>query len=271
MKKFRGSLLLDNPELWRKQVFSFQEASRMLSCPGQALHAILYRLVRKGKLLRIKRGLFAFNVRGNGPSQTGYPQNWYVVGRALAEKAPYFFSYYTAMHLHGMTTESVQTLFMSLAKQRRLSANLKIPLYWVAVRPETFWGLEELWVTHEEKVWASNLERTIIDILDRPDLSGGILEIARGLELVKRKIDYRKLAAYARRFGSFAAAKRLGFLCEILSLGSEQAPKSLQKFVKRSASYALFDPTLAVKGSYLSRWHLRVNLEPDEIKRNLMT
>lgn len=267
----REPILLDNLFLIRKGVFSTEDAVKAVGWPRKELHPVLFRLVKKGKLARIKRGLFCLVPPGTRGSEKGYPQNWFLIARALAADKPYFISHYSAMQLHGMTSQSIQTIFISQSVQRRSPQELRIPIRFVTVPKKRFWGLEEKWVTNEEKIWVSDRERTVCDILDRPDLGGGISEIARGLWLVKKEIGASKLVRYAKRFGSYAAAKRLGFLMETLGVGSPQQIKEMYQFIRSSVSYAFFDPTLKKTGRHLRRWRLRLNLEIAEIETNLAT
>jgi len=267
----RESTLLNNAWLIQKRVFSTQEAEKSLGWSKADLHAVLFRLVEKGKLIRIKRGLFCLVPPGLRSLKRGYPQNWFLIAKALAGEKPYFISHYSAMQLHGMTSESIQTIFMSRLEQRRVPKDLRIPIRYVTIPQKRFWGLEEKWVTNEEKVYVSDLERTILDILDRPDLAGGISEIARGLWLVKNDIHASKLVPYAKRFDSLAAVKRLGFLMEKLDLGSQEVVHQLNEFVQSSASFAFLDPASKQEGRYLSRWHLRINVDMAGIRENLMT
>lgn len=78
------------------------------------VHPILFRLVKKGRLMRIKRGLFCIQPPGAVGSRQGCSQNWFLIARSLAGDRPYFISHYSAMQLHGMTGESVQTIFISM-------------------------------------------------------------------------------------------------------------------------------------------------------------
>lgn len=268
-KQRRGADLIEHPILIRKRIFSTHEAGTLLGWSHKEIHPILFRLVKKGRLIRLKRGLFC--VQSLGVTKPGYSQNWLLIARALAGDKPYFISYYSAMQLHGMTGESVQTVFISMSEQHQPPRHLQIPIRFVAVPQKRFWGLEEKWVTQEAKVRTSDRERTIVDILDRPDLAGGISEIVRGLWMVQKEIDPSKLVTYAKWFASYAAAKRLGFLMEKMSIGQGKDIEKLHNFTKESPSYAFLDPTASKAGRYLDRWHLRINRDTAMLEKNLMT
>lgn len=263
--------LLEAPTLIQKGIFSSEEAELLLKYPRRKLHAVLFRLVQKGKLIRIKKGLFVMRPPGTEGLLKGYPCNWFLVARSLCEGAPYFVSHYSAMHLHGMTSEAIRTVFLSRPDQKRVPKGLRIPLQFVTVSRKNFWGFEEKWVTNEEKVFVSDLERTVLDILDRPDLAGGILEIARGIWLVREKLNFNKLIYDLKRFGSQAVAKRLGYLMSLMEIGTEDDLKEIHSVFEDSGAFAFLDPTVKKGGQYLSVWRLVINIDPDEIKGNLVT
>ena len=64
----------------------------------------------------------------------------------------------------------------------------------------------------------SDLEKTIIDCLFKPDYAGGIVEVAKAIYTSKDKIKYDILLEYAKKFDSQAVIKRLGFFLEMLNI-----------------------------------------------------
>ncbi len=267
----KTSEILENQDIARQGVFSTDELEKKFGKPRAELNLALSRLVKRGKLARIRNSLFCFEPQGAGGARRGYACNWYLVARSLASGKPYFVSHYSAMHLHGMTTESIQTIFISLPVQRQAPRSLRIPIRFVTVPQKRFWGLQEKWVTNEGKVWVTDLERTVLDSLDRPDLSGGLMEVARGIWLLRDQISAEKLVGDAKRFESYAVSKRLGFLMELLEIGSKKEREELKHSALRAKSYAVLDPTIQARPKYLHAWRLALNIGPEEIKRNLMT
>ena len=115
-----GDILLQSSILQRKGIFSTNEAEQILTWNRKDLSLILFRLIKKGRLCRIKRGLFCIMPYGfQKESQQGYPFNWFLIAQALAGKLTYYISHYSALQLHGMTTEPIQTIFMCLPVQRQ--------------------------------------------------------------------------------------------------------------------------------------------------------
>jgi predicted transcriptional regulator of viral defense system len=131
--------------------------------------------------------------------------------------------------------------------------------------PSNVFGIEEKWITKQEKIQVSNIEKTIIDALIRPELCGGVSEVAKGVWLVKNRIDFARLADYCGKTKVKSAVKRLGYILQELHLGSHIIGR-LETLVKNSVSYALLDPSLKKQGKYLKRWHVRLNFNPKELK-----
>jgi predicted transcriptional regulator of viral defense system len=114
----------------------------------------------------------------------------------------------------------------------------------------------------------SDLEKTFIDCLFKPDYAGGIVEIARAIHISRDKIKYDKLLEYTQRFNSQAVIKRLGFLLESLEIESIITKQLLKA---KTSSYVLLDTELPKSGKMISRWSIQQNLETETIKSAIYT
>jgi predicted transcriptional regulator of viral defense system len=72
------------------------------------------------------------------------------------------------------------------------------------------------------------------------------------------------LVEYATRFQSGAVTRRLGYLLELLSLGSEAERNALRKCL--TATYVPLDPILPREGPHLAKWRLQINVSPEELQ-----
>lgn len=61
-------------------------------------------------------------------------------------------------------------------------------------------------------------EKTIIDIAHRPELGGGIIQLAEALKTTHNDIDWEKVGEYIERWGGGSVVKRLGYLIETMSI-----------------------------------------------------
>ncbi|MEL7668057.1 MAG: type IV toxin-antitoxin system AbiEi family antitoxin domain-containing protein [Actinomycetota bacterium] len=245
-----------------KTIFTTEEARQVSGTSAIATNSLISGLLKKKWLIRLNRGVYLIVPLSAGEASE-YSENWHVVAKHLIQPAPYYLSHFSALEIHEMTTQPVLTVYIS-TPVRRIAKDIAGATYrFVTIRPEDLWGTEGIWVTPSERVTVSDLERTVLDCLDRPDLSGGIIEVARGLWAVRDRLDFARLAEHTKRLGRKSVAKRLGFLLETFGLGEAETLTTLQLLV--SSSYTLLDPSLPADGRHVSRWRVRTNIEPDEI------
>lgn len=246
-----------------KSIFTLADARTVSGVSYAATRLLVSDLAKKRWLIRLTRGKYLIVPLSAG-EEGEYSENWYVVAKNLIEPGPYYLSHYAALDIHEMTTQPVLTIYISTPTRRIPKDILGATYRFVYVRPGDMWGIEDTWVTPNEQVKVSDLERTILDGLDRPQLCGGVGEVAKGLWTKRADLDYHKLADYARRSGRKSVAKRLGFLLEALGLGAPESLAALSRLV--TASYTRLDPSMPACGRYISSWRIRVNVDTEELK-----
>jgi predicted transcriptional regulator of viral defense system len=245
-----------------KDIFTLQDVVMLTGNTRKAASDFMGDLTKRNLVARINAGTFLLLETTHEQVQLS---NWPIIAEALASTDQYYISHYAAMRLHGMTTHALIDIKVTLTKRRRPKELNNIKYHFVTSKPVNFWGYEPHWVSKKNKVNVSDLERTIIDGLHRPEYSGGITEVIRGISLKQNDIKWEKLIRYANRFPSKAVTKRLGYLLESLNLGTDQI-KALEKSVRLAKDYVLLEPKGEKKGTYNQRWHLSVNI--DELPQN---
>jgi predicted transcriptional regulator of viral defense system len=130
-------------------------------------------------------------------------------------------------------------------------------------RRELFFCLADHWITKQEKVKISDLERTVIDGLKMPEYCGGITELAKGIWMRKEAIEGGKLIEYALRINSGAVIRRLGYIMELYQIGSLEMMDKLRNHL--TDTYVKLDPLLPSEGKFLRKWRLRLNVSADEL------
>jgi predicted transcriptional regulator of viral defense system len=251
-----------------KSIFSLAEAQAITGTAYEATSMLLSELARKGWLVRLVPGKYLIV-----PLEAGLESipmgDRFVIAHQILDPLPYYISHYSAMELHQMTTQPVNVVHVTVPRQRTSRTIAGVEYRFIYANPRSFWGYEAFWATRQDQVQVSDLEKTLLDGATRPDLCGGLAELAKGLWLRKDDLDDRSLVTYAERLAHRAAAKRLGFLLETYGLGRPETLGSLQGLVNER--YALLDPTLPDQGPYRARWRLRINLDPDELRAIIWT
>jgi len=251
-----------------RRVFSIADAQHITDQPYKVTSKLLRQMVDKGWLVPLVAGKFLIVPLEAGLESIPMADR-YVIAREVLDPLPHYVSHYSAMVLHQMTTQPVNIVYVTVPRQRKSRTIAGVDYRFVYANRRAFWGGELLWVTDQEQVQVSDLEKTLLDCCARPHLCGGIAELARGLWLRRQALDEERLVSHAQRLHHRASAKRLGFLLETYGLGQPETIAALQSLV--GAGYALLDPTLPDEGRYRARWRLRINLDPDELRATVWT
>ncbi len=255
-----------------KYVFTPRETVALLGISYQNALAFLNRLVIQGLIFRIrgKKAGAKYSVKPISPSdQNHFWGNWYLLAREYISPQPYYISHYSAMSLHNMTAQPINTVFVSTAARPgdKKTGDVKMKLIYCQEK-NIHWGIISYWLNKQEKIQLSDLQRTLLDILERPDLAGGITEIVRGIWLVKGKINWDQMMIYLQKKKKGAVYKRLGYITELLKLSPpENAQKHLSKMAPSFKGYVRLDPTLDSEGPFVKKWGLRINVNPQELIR----
>jgi len=199
--------------IFRIETFeTFLEADRPRS--DKTRDALLAYHIEAGHLLRITRGLYASVPPGFTPATM--PIDAYLLATYLASDA--VIGYHGALQFHGKSASihhQVQYLTLSVRRPFRFRENeftpVKVPRPVRGKKRSTF-GIEEF--RHAGgAVRVTTLERTMVDVLARPDLGGGWEEVWQSL----RSIDFLYLdqvVHYTLMLDNATVAARVGFFLE---------------------------------------------------------
>ncbi|HED38003.1 MAG TPA: transcriptional regulator [Ignavibacteria bacterium] len=233
-----------------------------------AIRELLSDMTRRGLLMRVKRGLY-YVIPYEQDAETFMP-DWHLLAEHLAQDADYYIGYYSALQIHNLITQPSLKEQIVVSKQIRPSTiKIKeVQFQFIYHNEIHFFGTKKIWIDNFNKIICSDLEKTIIDCLFKPDYAGGIVEIARAIYLSREKLKYNVLLEYVTKFNSQAVLKRLGFLLETLEIKTEIID-NLQKL--KTKSIVLLDTELPRTGRSLIRWSIQQNIETETIKEAIYT
>lgn len=249
--------------------FDFTQAFKALPrSKPTAVRELLSDMTKRGLLMRLKDGVY-YIIPYEADSESFMP-DWHLIAEHIVNKANHYIGYYSAMQIHNLITQPSLKEQIVVSNQLKPSIiNIKnVQFQFIYHNDKHFFGGKKIWIDSFNKVVCSDLEKTIIDCLFKPDYAGGIVEVARAIYTSKDKIEYDRLLEYAKKFDSQAVIKRLGFLLEILDINTIIID-NLQRL--KSASYVLLDTELPKTGKLISRWSIQQNLEPETIKSAIFT
>jgi predicted transcriptional regulator of viral defense system len=190
--------------------------------------------------------------------------NWHLLAQYLVKDAEYYIGYFSALQIHSLTTQPSLKEQIVVNKQIKPSTLLvkNIPFQFIYHNEKHFFGNKKTWIDSYNRVQCSDLEKTIIDCLFKPDYAGGITEITKAIYKIKDKLNYEKLLVCAKQFDSQAVIKRLGFLLELLEINNS-AIDELQKL--RTNSLVALEPSYPKEGKSIFRWAIMQNVDTESI------
>lgn len=271
MKKhisYRSSELLGSLLQNGKEFFTLKEAQRILNnSDPAAVRRLLSDMTKRGLILRIKDGLYTV-IPYEKNADTYFP-NWHLTAEAIVQPQKYYIGFYSALDINGLITqpsltEQVVTEKQVVPKYRKVK---KVKFEFITLG-KRFFGYKKTWIDDFNKVYCSDLEKTILDCLYMPGKANGIAEIVKAIYRSINKINAETLLAYLNKFDSFAVYKRLGFILQNLD---EQKDLRNEMIKQISGSYTQLDPSLPKQGKYNSEWKVIDNVGIDSALKSITT
>jgi predicted transcriptional regulator of viral defense system len=228
----------------------------------QAANLTLSRLAQKGWLRRLRRGSYAVVPLS---SASGQPVVDDPLAVAMHLYAPCFISGWTAAQ-HWELTEQISNAIAvySARPQRRSSHQVGGVTYRVRRIPkEAIFGTTKVW-SGTVAVLMATVHRTVIDVLDAPEMGGGGRQTLDIVRAYWRRKDAAPdvLFDLAAKLGRGTIFKRLGFAAERFGRPSAAWLEACR--ARLSEGVSLLDPAGPRRGPIVSRWRLRINLPLDE-------
>ncbi|MES2430788.1 MAG: type IV toxin-antitoxin system AbiEi family antitoxin [Bacteroidota bacterium] len=243
--------------------FTLNEATNyLLSSSRDSVKRLLSDMTKRGLLMRIKEGVYYVIPYEQNPES--FMPDWHLLAQYIVGEAKYYVGYYSAMQIHSLITQPALKEQIVVNKQIK-PAILKIKdisFQFIYHNEKHFFGRKKTWVDSFNKIECSDLEKTFIDALFKPEYAGGITEIAKALNKSKGQIDFGKMLDYAMQFDSLAVSKRLGYLLDLLKIDTAIID-TLQQLKTRS--YFLLEPSGVKEGKMLYRWNIQENIDSQSI------
>jgi predicted transcriptional regulator of viral defense system len=239
-----------------KRVFTYQQAVDYWQSKVAATNT-LGRLVRKGWLQRLQRGLYMIIPLEAGPERL-WSENALVLASNLI--SPGAVAYWSALRFWNMTEQIPRVQFVQTTKRKRPLMIQGVEFQFIHVAERYFFGISTRRI-EDIPIIVTDREKTIIDAASRPELSGGIIQLAQAMKSSVNSIDWEKLDRYLVQWGGGAVAKRLGYLVETLSLPIPDRVSTINHWQTMiSKGISQLEPGSGKSGPIVTRWQLQINV-----------
>jgi len=239
-----------------KQVFTYPQAVDYWQSKVAATNT-LGRLVRKGWLQRLERGVYMIIPLEAGPERL-WAENAFVLASHLI--SPGAVAYWSALRFWNMTEQIPRVQFIQTTKRKKPFTIQGIEFQFIHVAERYFFGISTRRV-EDIPIQVTDREKTIIDSASRPDLSGGIILLSQAMRSSSDSIDWEKLDHYLVKWGGGAVVKRLGYLVETLSLPLPARDSRINHWqTMLSKGISQLEPGSGRTGPVTTRWQLQINI-----------
>lgn len=226
------------------------------------IRALLAHHIQQGHITRIRRRLFAAIPVGADPKS--YPISPYLIAGYATDDA--VIAYHSALSFYNLAY-SASYRFTYLTKNRTFP---------FVFRSESYEGIKfqpSLLRENEQDsfvdiadvqgldIKVTNLERTIVDVLDKPLLGGGWEEVWRSLAMIER-IKVKNMIGYALLLNKATTISKVGFYLsqrqKELNVAQEELER-LNPYLPLSPHY--IDHSAKEGGKFIAQWNIIVPKE----------
>lgn len=208
------------------------EAAEVLGSESRA-RGVLRRLHDRGWLQRAVGGRYVVL-----PPEWGAEKvedfDVYVLASATVETG--YVGWWAAASRHGFTTQVPSVLHVATDRQFAPKDIQGTEVRYVKLTPKKFFGWQDM-VSFGRTFRISTPAKTVIDCVDRPDLCGGLVELARIVAGGMQSVSDSELVDCALRVGSISTCQRLGYFLDLVGVSflSGIERDRLRKFIPATA------------------------------------
>jgi len=204
------------------------------------------------------------------PDRHKYVPDRFQVAKYMMLERPYYIGYASAMMILGLTERDFKEVcVVSPVQANRNHKNYMGRSYhFIQHASFRFFGFSSMWINQLEKAMVSDPEKTIVDISAKPMFGGGIVEVGKAILQAKAWTDHDKLFYYFARNRQKLAKKRFLFLSELLDLEWTDDHERMMRSLGTGVS--LLDPAAPDQGKIKHRFGLKMNADPDSLKKEIL-
>ena len=244
-----------------------QQVIELLGSSSKAADHVIASLRRKGWLQRATWGEYLLVPPDQGPDALG-DSNLLALASRIAD--PYYIGFGTAAAHYGLTTQLRRVIFVVTTVRLRAREVGESRVRIVNLTQRKFFGFAPVDVLGY-KVMISDREKTAIDCIDRPDLSGGVGEAAMIFGNACRRFDWTKATDYLQQIDSAALVRRLGWLADHVKADVPPPARERLMYLAAQSRKTWLGPDPVRDGlvahaiGYDKNWGLLVNVAREEL------
>lgn len=233
----------------------------------------LSEMVKTGMLYKVSRN--NYHIIPHNADPESYVPDANQVAKCLMSNRAYYIGYCSALKIHeqALNTEAGKSetdvyLVTGMQMKPAVKSLGGIDYHLIHSNPTRFFGFESIWINQFEKAMVSDLEKTIVDMASTPRHCKGIAGLGHAIFQMNNHIDQNTLFNYFARNMNKSGKKRYLYLTKLLGL--EWSDKHEMMLNELGSGISLLDPVSANQGKILKKFQLKINLDPIDIKNQIL-
>jgi len=226
-----------------KKIFTIND---LYNLTGEKLYNLLLSLKKKGYILRLKRGFYVI--------KRAFIEDSY---RIAAELEKGVIGFISALKLHRLIDYEPNSIFILTESKSNKIKILNHTINYINLKQK--WGIKKI-----NNVFATDIEKTIIDSIFKPEFSGGYPVIAKAI--YDAEINWKRLIKYLDKYDKPSLYQKLGYLLMLLKDKGKDVPKYIiDKMKKKIKNKLRLIPNPKLKYNYIKEWKIMDNLGKEHI------
>ena len=242
-----------------QRVFTHNDIINILNISPQHARKLAANMVKKNVIERVKPGLFVRIPESVILDKKLYQEDAILIAAKSFSNS--FFSHYTALSIHGLAERYSTQIYVTTSQHRRDMVYHDMCVKFITVLSKRFFGFKSIEYLNE-RITISDQERTILDVVNRPQYAGGWSEIISCLQNLDR-VDWNVLFSYIKRYGNKTLARRIGYIMG--NLKNASIPQKTKKDIKIYSGNNIYYFDSTRKGTLEQEWNLIVPKEMQEV------
>lgn len=201
--------------------------------------------VKKGIVVQIRRNLYSVTDLSSKATMA----TKFEIGSHVSESS--YISYHSALEYHGIAHQQFFTLYVS--SNSRFNNFYFDGIHYAYCKSSTAEGVEIPFM--DTKVKVTNLERTIIDCLDRLDRAGGLEEFVHSLSILTY-LDENKLLDYLNVYAKAFLYKKAGFVLEFFQKNLKLSTDFIDLCHQKGAAHVKYLTDPQESNTFHKEWNL---------------
>ncbi len=225
-----------------------------------ALHELIEELTNHGKIVFTSNDILRYSgISKNSVPKYGYRlkghHNVYKIERnkfSLTDDpfivashviSPAYISFNSALYINNLLSQTINTIEIATPVRKKDIIFQSMLIKFIHINPDLMFGYKKI-LKENSYILLADVEKTIIDILYRPDIS----PISNIVNIPASKINKSRLKEYVRSINIEAVRRRLGYIMNYKGI-------NINIKMNKSSVYKL-NPYNENKGRYVPEWKI---------------